>query len=252
MGMRGKDTVDESSPWSALPRRWVHIQLPGYRQLPEHHTYESSRFADLPPIPIRLDDDCEWLRSYGRVHAHGGLNQYERDIQPSLVEQLAQHARLELPRSFRLFMTDPDLQSRVRSCTDCYLYPGERIVETTGAIPGHLVHFLSDSQSIAHWYLHIIRSGEVAVLESSDLYGLDIESSDWILNAASRLERIDIEGLAFVYCAPTFPDFLYRFWIENEIWFALTRKGSSSLTELELEYVQHYASRGPLDLKVPD
>ena len=63
----------------------------------------------------------------------------------------------------------------MRSCADCYLDPGERIVETTGAIPGHLIHFLSDSQSIAHWYLHILRGGEVAVLESSDLYGLETE-----------------------------------------------------------------------------
>ena len=244
--------MDKSNPWFALPHRWVHIQLPGYRQLPEHYTYESSRLADLPPISIKLDDDCEWLRSCGQVHAQGGLNQYERDIQPSLVEQLAQRAQIELPKSFRLFMTDLDLQSRVRSCTDCYLYPGERIVETIGAIPGHLIHFLSDSQSVAHWYLHILRSGDVAVLESSDLYGLEIENSDWILNPSCRLERVDIQGLAFVYCAPTFPEFLYRFWIENEIWFALARKGSGSLTKLGLDYVRHYASKRPLDLRVPD
>lgn len=225
--------------------------MPGYRELPEHHTYESSPLADLPPVPIQLDEDCEWLRSYGRVHAQGGLDQYERDIQPSLVEQLAQRAQVELPKSFRLFMTDPDLQSRVRSCADCYLDPGERIVETIGAIPGQLIHFLSDSQSCAHWYLHILRSGDVAVLESSDLYGLEIENSDWIENPSCRLERIDIQGLAFVYSAPTFPEFLYRFWIENEIWFALTRKGRGSLTDLGREYVRHYASKRSLDLQVP-
>jgi hypothetical protein len=243
--------VDESGPWSALPHRWVHIQLPGYRQLPEHHTYESSRLADLPPIPIKLDNECEWLRSHGQVHAYGGLDQYERDIQPSSVENLAQLAQIELPRSFRLFMTDPDLQSRVRSCTDCYLDPGERIVETIGAIPGHLIHFLSDSQSIAHWYLHILRSGDVAVLKSSDLYGLEIEHSDWILNPSCRLERVDLRGLEFVYCAPTFLDFLYRLWIENEIWFAVMAKPCHPLSNLEADYVRHYASRKPLDLQVP-
>ena len=95
----------------------------------------------------------------------------------------------------------------MRSCTDCYPYPGERIVETIGAIPGHLIHFLSDSQSVAPWYLHILRSSDVAVLESSDLYGLKIENSHWIENPSCSLERVDIQGLPFVYCAATFLEF---------------------------------------------
>jgi hypothetical protein len=53
--------VAGSNSWSSLPQRWSHIQLPGYRELPEHHTYEGSRLEDLPPIPIRLEDDFEWL-----------------------------------------------------------------------------------------------------------------------------------------------------------------------------------------------
>lgn len=240
-----------SNAWSVLPQRWIHIQLPGYRQLlPEHNTYESSRLAGLPPIPIRLDDECEWLRSRGLVHTHGGLNVYVRDVRPSRVEELAQLARIKLPTSFRLFMTDPDLQSRVRSCTDCYLDPGERIVETIGTIPGHLIHFLSDSQSIAHWYLHVLPRGDVAVLESSDFYGLKPENSDWISNPSCRLERIDVQGLRFVYCAPTFSEFLYRLWIENEIWFALTEKDRRPFNDLELDYLRPYANGKPLGLQV--
>jgi len=234
-----------------LPQRWVHIQLPGYRQLPEHHTYESSRVADLPPIPIALDEECEWLRSHGQVHVQGGLNQYERDLEPSFVEQLAQGAKVELPKGFRLFMTDQDLQSRVRSVTDCYLDPGERVVETIGSIPGHLIHFLSDSQSCAHWYMHILPNRDSAVLESPDLYCLQIENSDWIENPSCRAERIDLGSLDFAYCAPSFSDFLYRFWIENEIWSALRNDGGS-LGGLGLQYVWHYAGRAPLDLRVPD
>jgi len=239
-----------AGPWSALPQRWVHIQLPGYRQLPQHHTYESSALADLPPIPVELGEGCEWLRRSGQSYSHEGLDQYERDIQPPFVELLAQRAKVDLPSSFRLFMTDSDLQSRVRSCTDCYLDPGERVVETNGSIAGHLVHFLSDSQSCAHWYLHILPSRETAVLESSDLYCLQVENSRWIENPACHLERIDITRQNFVYCAPSFSDFLYRFWIENEIWFALVQGGS--LTKLAKEYLHHYAAKSPLDLRVPD
>ena len=243
--------MGDSSPWSALPHRWIHIQLPGYRQLPEHNTYESSQLADLPLIPIGLDDDCKWLRTHGWVHAQGGLNHYERDIQPSFVEELALRAHIQLPKSFRRFMTHPESQSRVRSCTDCYLDPGERIVETIGSIPGHLVHFLSDSQSCSHWYLHILPGGDCAVLVSPDLYGLKVENSDWIENPSCHLERIDLSGLEFAYCASSFSEFLYRFWIENEIWIVLTdQRKPRSLTTLELDYLRHYAVNKPRDLQV--
>lgn len=236
-----------SGPWSSLPQSWVHVQLPGYRELPEHHTYEGFGFEELPPIPIELDDDCAWLMRYGKAYSGEGLNQYERafpPLPPAKVEELAAGASLAPPSSFCRFMTSPELQSRVRSCTDCYLDPGERVVETVGSIPGHLVHFLSDSQSCAHWYLHILPTGDTAVLESPDLYCYQIENSGWIENPACRFERIDLGGLEFVYCAPSFSDFLYRFWIENEIWYSLKVDTSRRrLNSLELDYVGHYASK---------
>ena len=190
--------------WSSLPHYWLHIQLPGYRASAEHHTYEKSRLEALPPIPIELDDDCAWLMSYGTPHTQSGLDRHERNLQPSAAEELAGGAKIELPRSFRRVMNSPELQSRVRSCTDCYLDPGERVVETVGSIRGHLVHFLSDSQSCAHWYLHILPSGHSAVLESPDLYRYQIENSDWMENPSCRLERIDLRGLEFAFCASSF------------------------------------------------
>jgi hypothetical protein len=232
------------APWSLLSQRWLHIQLPGYRESPQHHTYQGTPLEDLPPIPVELDENCDWLMREGTVHAEDGLHRYERDIQPGYVERLAQESHLKLPGSFARFMSLPELQSRVRSCTDCYLDPGERIVQTIGAIPGNLVHFLSDSQSCAHWYLHVLPNGDAAVLESEDLYCYKIENSDWIENPACRLERIDVSGLNFAYCAPSFSDFLYRFWIENEIWYALMQDGTTRrLKPLELKYLSHYSKK---------
>jgi hypothetical protein len=245
----------DSGAWSSLPHYWLHVQLPGYRELPELHTYEGFRLEELPPIPIELDGDCAWLLSYGTAHPGEGLNRYERafpPLPPATVEKLAGESNVVLPRSFRRFMSSPELQSRVRSCTDCYLDPGERIVETFGSIPGHLVHFLSDSQSCAHWYLHILPSGDAAVLESEDLYCYQIENSAWIENPSCRLERIDLGGLDLAYCAPSFSDFLYRFWIENEIWCALEDETSRRpLNALELDYVGHYVSKKPSAAHLP-
>ncbi len=239
-------TMADAGPWSSLLRSWVHVQLPGYRELPGYTTYQGFHFENLPPIPIFLDDDCEWLMEHGTPHNDDGLNHYDSAsslLPPAKVLELARGSNIELPRSFCRFINTPELQSRVRSCTLCYLDPGERVLETVGSVPGHLIHFLSDSQSCAHWYLHILPSGASAVLESPDLYCYSIENSEWIDNPASRLDCLDLAGSEFVYCAPTFSEFLYRFWIENEIWFALKVEGCRRpLNSLELDYVSHYAS----------
>lgn len=80
----------------------------------------------------------------------------------------------------------------------------------------------------------------MAVLESEDLYCYRPENSEWIENAACRLERIDLNGLNFAYCAPTFSEFLYRFWIENEIWYGVEREGSERpLNALQVNYLNH-------------
>lgn len=190
------------------------------------------------------DDDCEWLRKHGTPRAIGSLNQYERVIQPSAVEELALETRVQLPRSFSHLMCAPERQSRVRSCTYCYVDPGERIVETIGAIHGHLVHLLSDSQPCPHWYLHVLSTGETAVLESPDLHCYQIEHSNWIENPSCRLRCVELAGSDFAYCAPSFSDFLFRFWIENEIWFALVdNAGRRPLCTLQLDYVSHYSGQ---------
>ena len=237
------------NPWSSLPRVWVHMPLPGYRELSDYSTYQGFPVEELPPIPIDLDDECAWLLRKGTLHLDYGLHRHERafpPLPPATVEELARQSNLELPHSFRRFMSSEDLQSRVCSCTDCYLDPGERIVETTGSMPGHLIHFLSDSQSCAHWYLQMLSTGASAVLESPDLYCYRVENSDWMENPACRLDRIDLAGLNFVYCAPSFSDFLYRFWIENEIWYAAEYEASRRpLNALELAYVEHYISKKP-------
>lgn len=230
----------KKNAWVQLRQSWLHIELPGYRQAEgRHHTYFGFSLEELPPIPITLDDQCDWLIELGRPLSQG-LHRYERNIAPSIVRDLATELKLELPNAFVRFMSSLELQQRVRSATDCYLDPGERIVETIGAIPGHLTHFLSDSQSGAHWYLHLLANGDSAVLESEDLYCYRIENSDWMENPACRLERIDLTKQEFAFCAPSFSEFLYRFWIENEIWFASYARTARPLTPLEQNYVRHY------------
>jgi hypothetical protein len=180
----------------------------------------------------------------GTIHENDGLHRYQFDLQPPAVVKIGRQKDVRLPPSFLQFMTSPVLQSRVRSCTACYLDPGERVVPTVGAITGSLLHFLSDSQSCAHWYVHILPDGRHCVLESEDLYGYQVENSQWIENPSCRLQRVDLSALDLAYCAPSFSEFLYRFWIENEIWYSLLDDESRRpLNGYEQAYVNHYASR---------
>ena len=228
-----------SDPWHALPNFWVGIGLPG---LEHESTYQGYSLDRMPSVPIDLDDGIEWLRVHGTARPGEGLDRLDEFVCPlpaAAIIELSKQSDLALPASFSRFMNSADLQSMVRSCTDCYLDPGQRVVETIGSIPGHLVHFLSDSQSCAHWYVHILLNGCSAVLESPDLYCYQIENSDWMENPACRLERIDLEEVQMHFCAPTFSEFLFRFWIENEIWYALNGDAAKRpLSSLENAYLR--------------
>jgi len=228
----------ECDPWSVLPKVWLSIGLPG---LEAESTYRGISLDKMPTIPIELGDDLLWLQTYGNCHPGNGLDrtdEFVKPLPPAAAIDLATRLRISLPSSFMQFMTSPELQSRIRSCTDCYFDPGQRIVGTVGAIPGHLLHFLSDSQSCAHWYLHVLTDGRSAVLESPDLYCYEIENSDWMENPACRLERIDLSNVEFYYCSKSFAEFLFRFWIENEIWFAVhVDEAKRPLSALEKAYL---------------
>jgi len=235
--------VPNINHWSALPQRWIHVRLPGIRESAKRATYEIFPANELPDIPIALDDDCDWLTRYGVLHSTG-LNRHERDLDPAFVEELALEANIQLPKSFRRFMVSEELQQRVRSATGCYLDPGQRVVKTGGTLQGHLIHFLSDSQSCVHWYIHVMPDAGAAVLNSPHLYGYRIENPEWLDDPSCGLDQIELAGLEFSCCAISFSEFLYRFWIENEIWFSLVPKESRRpLNELELSYVEHYTSR---------
>jgi hypothetical protein len=228
--------------WATLPHVWVHTDLPGLRESGAF-TYDGFPLSSLPPVPNNLDDELKWLFQYGTAHPEEGLNVPDRYIDRKSSEAIAMAAQagVDLPRSFRRFLESEDLQSRVRSSTACFVDPGEKIVRTIGSLPGSLIHFLSDSQSVAHWYLHVLPTGEAAVLESPELFCYLPENVEWIENPLCRQEEIEVAAAPFVFCAPSFSEFLFRFWVENEIWFKLTDKPKRRLAEpFEVKYARHY------------
>jgi hypothetical protein len=115
----------------------------------------------------------------------------------------------------------------------CYLDLGNFPVEVEGG--GQLIHFLSDQQWVRHWLLYADEHGNEAVVSTADPYRFDLGDEDFEVEAPSRFEPGAADA---VICAGSFKDFLYRFWIENEIWFALSEK--RELTPEQRAYAEHY------------
>src|SRR5262245_12530787 len=74
-----------------------------------------------------------------------------------------------------------------------------------------LVRFLADSQGCIFWYLYIpTGTPDHAVVSSPEFYD----------PSGERLHDQEPDHGALAFCAESFEEFICRFWIENEIWFA--------------------------------
>jgi hypothetical protein len=227
-----------------LPRRWPSIDLPGYRaHLTDYATYSAFEYASLPPIERELDEELGWLRSERPVEESLAASD-PHDPQPSRkattkeLEALLGGRKLELPRSFQTFVASPEPRSRVRSCTACYLDLGDFPVRV--ASDGWLVHFLSDQQWALHWLLFTGADGSEAVVVTELPAGFEADDD----SPRAFPAGLDPASTEAAVCAESFSEFLYRFWIENEIWFALAGEGTNArpLTDEQARYAEHYRS----------
>jgi len=221
----------------SLPRVWWSTDLPGYREYPTpFSTYSPFPYADLPRIERDLDDDLGWLRAERPVsgslgYAVPGDPAPERGATASELIALIRDRAVELPRAFRTFIGDPEPRTRVRSATACYLDLGEFVVDVADG--GVLIHFMSDQQWILHWLLYVGPAGAEAVTVTDVPFGFEAEGR--------RFESFDPRAHEGSVCAESFAEFLYRFWIENEIWFRSSRDGSDeAMTDEQRRYAKHY------------
>lgn len=105
----------------------------------------------------------------------------------------------------------------IRSATACYLDLGD-FAAGTSPTGGYLVHVLSDQQWCRHWLVYLDARGSEAVLTSTEPIGFDLPGGE---SAPPHIIPLRSYALDLHVCADTFAEFLYRFWIEDEIFFAL-------------------------------
>lgn len=197
---------------SLFPPAWwgVSLDIAGLAaQRPDGGTYAAYDASSLPPLPCALDGYFGWLAHGDAFDQHVGQEGGDRNAErlPGLLAS-AQSLGLALPSAFALFLGDTELQARVPSCTDCFLFlPSAPVMAPRG--DGWLVHFLADSQGCLFWYL-FLRPGdaEAAVLCSTDFWGAPEDSDEDAVPDPDTL----------VWCAPSFEAFICRFWVENVLW----------------------------------
>lgn len=217
-----------------LKRGWWSSELPEYRPHPNQFaTYSLFSYDELPQVGSDIESDFSWLSVQSAKEHSLSDNFYPPDKKPDLskITELQKNLKIDLPEEFVLFMKTTDLHTKVRSCTDCYLELPDFVVKTYGFEDGSLVHFLSDSQYVLHWFLYQNTVGEHCVLVSESPYGIQ---------GFDLPESINIQTEPIWSCAPSFKEFIYRFWLENEIWFTLVDK-DRPLTSMESSYLKHYS-----------
>jgi hypothetical protein len=195
---------DPSTLRSGSPFRWAWFgqELGDFRA--GEHTYNCYADDSLPPVGVPLDGSFQWLMS-ARSHERnvaGNVTKTETSLASLLTENPNQ-----LPAAFVEFFRSPSLWHKIRSCTGCFLHLDAASIPVYG-VHGRLVRFLSDSQGCKHWHLHISTCGTKHTVVATYLFSGS--------EHGGKPYPKDITT-----CADSFEEFIWRFWLENELWFAL-------------------------------
>jgi hypothetical protein len=226
------------SEMPGISRLWQTIGVPGVLEY-RHATYSPIPLDAMPPLGRALDGTLDWLLN---APAHdpslqrGPDDPAERDADAAGLQAIA--PALLLPRVFRTFIEDPEPRRHIRSATACYLDLAQFTVAVSDG--GVLIHFLSDQQWVLHWLLYLGPDGSEAVVVTPNALGFDEGEGE-------PIRHVDLNEAAnwLSVCSGTFQEFLYRYWVEHELFFRLA-VDKMSLEVLPAE-LRDYAMAYPRD-----
>ncbi len=207
-----------NSAFDVLPRIWRFLDIDGYRVHSDQAfgMYKPFDLDRQPPAPDGLTGRFEWL-SQCSAPEEWAITQdddgdHTRVQRPEALAEIA--GSREVDPAFRFFIEHPELQRKVRSVSGCYLDLAD-VGVSIGDADGLLCHFLSDQQWVRHWLVWCgpgPRQG--SVVTTSKPYGFG--SEDWHEPEPASISNIGATDLEV--CADSFEEFLFRFWVENELW----------------------------------
>lgn len=212
-------------PTERLPTGWYATSIGGYR--PCQGTYSLYPAESLPPLPSEeFSGGYSWLTDAPKP-PHGGMRGGDRSAHVATL-------RLDLPQSFVDFVSRPDLNGAVPSCTACYWDLSQTPTASPAGDGAHVVRFLNDQQGCLFWYLYLRPDGSHAVICAPTYYDAPDEDE----GRASQAEPLG----GAVLVADDFESFVYRFWVENLAWYEveMDRREFSGLSPRVRAYVGHY------------
>jgi len=228
---------------SPFPSGWygTSLECVGLKeQRPNVGTYGLYEFSNLPLIDKSFDGSFNWLDSEV-THSRNIGNEMRTSIQKSIIEltKSCESIGTELPRSFIQFLTTLHLHNCIRSATDCFLDPSNGPVQSPIG-DGFLIRFLADSQACGFWYLYIPKKiNDHCVVMSHYFFDPDYDRDN---PPDGFVDGVDPNEI--VFCAPSFEEFLYRFWLENELSFSYFNETQQNLSGKK--YIEQY-STAPAD-----
>ncbi|MFD2028377.1 hypothetical protein [Promicromonospora aerolata] len=183
--------------------------------------------------------DLAWLERATRHpmdYMASAFDDAVRDISAQGVTDLA-GSDTTLPDDLTWFLQDGGLRDRLRSATSSYFDLGDTAVTVDG---GRLVHLISDSQWVFHWLLYLGEDGSSAVVGTGFPAGFDLDADEY--EDADCLH----EDRHYILVADSFAEFIWRWWMDNEIFYRAV-VGKASLTTEQEAYVAQYGPPTSLD-----
>lgn len=248
-----------------VPIRLVLVGPGGVPDIPRHYlTYWRFPYQTLPPLPTP-DPSYRYLAPHDDTVTPEAALEASRawlSRQMAMLTDAAARLHMTFPESFMRFMLSPELQACIRQDC-CGFMLSNLLVPCPGFEDGYLVAFLRDQQDCLLWCLCLTVEGEscVVAVPSEVLDAIPTVLCDALLG---MLEPDQIDGSAeaistwsdsderdasweaarasggICICAPSFPTFIYRFWLETEIALKLNGDDQTPLTDVERGYVDDY------------
>ncbi len=221
---------------------WLSFDLGHYR--PCNSTYCLFPYNKLPDLShIEWHGDFRWLSSLDdsmnslmEIYRPDEKTRQETAKRLTYLQDEARSLGLSLPPAFVTLMSSWELQTRIPSSTACYFELAKHFVPCPGQKGAYLLRFLNDQQGVLLWYLYLNRQGDEAVVVAP--VGFDT----FDINELSEEERQGVIDATY-YCGAGFEEFIYRFWLENVLWFALN-ESDELLTVEQTCYLAHYSAIG--------
>jgi uncharacterized protein (TIGR02996 family) len=227
-----------------FPSAWKNFDLGSLRE--EDGTYGTWPYDSIPALQVQeMRGEFQYL-TVRRTPADRGDDRTSPRYRQKFERMLSDAAGkgIRLPEVFVKFMNNPDLHNTYRSVTDCFFtFPDDNLPIRTNSFGNALhVFFYSDSQDCLHWDLYVHPSGGHCVIARW------LEYFDAAPPEPDNDRASPSEPRAW-FVAPSFEAFVFRVWLENQIWYIehadfLRRRGETppAITPAIQAYMDHYRS----------